>query len=306
MSPARASSTAEGQQLRRAAGFDDLAVHVERVDRLVDLDRARLDAAGQDAADEIVAVEQRREEGEGRLFVEAGRRNMRHDRLEQRLERAFARVGAFGGIAAAARGIKDREIKLFVIGVERQEQFEHFVEHFGGARVAAVDLVDDDDRLEAERQRLAGHELGLRHRAFGRIDEQDDAVDHRQDPLDLAAEVGVARRVDDVDARRIGAFAPLDRGALGENREPAFLFQVIGIHGSFFDTLVVAESARLAEKLVDEGRLAMVDVCDNRNIAQRHAVGTLMEGGSARSAAKRRAPNRSGAAAQQERRGRPI
>ena len=80
---------------------------------------------------------------------------------------------SFGGIAAAARGIKDREIKLFVIGVERQEEFEHLVEHFGGARVAAVDLVDDDDRLEAERERLAGHELGLRHRAFGRIDEQD-------------------------------------------------------------------------------------------------------------------------------------
>ena len=54
--------------------------------------------------------------------------------------------------------------------------------------------------LQAQRQRLAGHELGLRHRAFGRIDQQDDAVDHRQDALDLAAEIGVAGRVDDVDA----------------------------------------------------------------------------------------------------------
>nr|GFD55041.1 hypothetical protein [Tanacetum cinerariifolium] len=74
---------------------------------------------------------------------------------------------------------------------------EHLVEHFLDARVGAIDLVDDDDRLEAERQRLAGDELGLRHRAFRRIDQQDDAVDHRQDPLHLAAEIGVAGGVDD-------------------------------------------------------------------------------------------------------------
>src|SRR3546814_17954969 len=67
------------------------------LDRLVDLDRPRLDAAGQDAPDEIVAVEQGREEGEGAVFGQAGGRNMADDRLEQRFERAFARVGAVGG-----------------------------------------------------------------------------------------------------------------------------------------------------------------------------------------------------------------
>src|SRR3546814_1530378 len=80
-------------------------------------------------------------------------------RLGQRLERALARIGAFRGVAAAARGVEDREVELLVIGFERQEQLEHLVEHFGGARVAAVDLVDDDDRLEAECERLAGDEL---------------------------------------------------------------------------------------------------------------------------------------------------
>ena len=34
------------------------------------------------------------------------------------------------------------------------------------------------------------------------VDQQHDAVDHRQRPLDLAAEVGVAGRVDDVDQQR--------------------------------------------------------------------------------------------------------
>ncbi len=51
MSPARASSighaleAAEGHDLGGAAGLDDLAVGVERVDRLVELDRAALDLA---------------------------------------------------------------------------------------------------------------------------------------------------------------------------------------------------------------------------------------------------------------------
>ena len=68
------------------------------------------------------------------------------------------------------------------------------------ALVRPVDLVDDDDRLQADLQRLAEHELGLRHRAFGGIDQHDGAVHHVEDALDLAAEIGVAGRVDDVDA----------------------------------------------------------------------------------------------------------
>ena len=65
--------------------------------------------------------------------------------------------------------------------------------------VGAVDLVDDDDRLEAVLERLAQHEPRLRQRPFGGVDEQEHAVGHAQDALDLAAEVGVAGRVDQVD-----------------------------------------------------------------------------------------------------------
>ena len=41
-------------------------------------------------------------------------------------------------------------------------------------------------------ERLAQDEAGLRQRALGRVDEQDDTVDHREAALDLATEVGVA------------------------------------------------------------------------------------------------------------------
>ena len=119
----------------------------------------------------------------------------------KRRQVALANVVGEAGVAGAAAGVERREIELLVVGLEVEEQLEHLVEDFGGARVGAVDLVDDDDRLEAERERLAGDELGLRHRPFGGVDQQDHAVDHGEDALDLGAEVGVAGRIDDVDVR---------------------------------------------------------------------------------------------------------
>ena len=68
MSPAFASSTGTRSSpwndriLDARPRLDDLSVVIERVDRLVDLDRARIDAAGQDAAEERIAVQQRDEE----------------------------------------------------------------------------------------------------------------------------------------------------------------------------------------------------------------------------------------------------
>jgi hypothetical protein len=176
------------------------------------------------------------------------------------------------GIAVAAASVENREVQLLVIRVERHEQVEHLVQHLLDARVGAVYLVDDDDRLQAQRQRLAGHELRLRHRAFRRVHQQHDAVDHGKNTFDLTTEVGVARRVDDVDAHGLAATRrrPVDRGRLGENGDPALLFEVVRIHRALFDTLVVAEGAGLAEELIDQRRLAVIDVRDDRHVAEAH------------------------------------
>src|SRR3546814_14751971 len=61
---------------------------------------------------------------------------------------------------------------------------------------------------------------------------------------------------------------PLDGGAFGQDGDPALLFQVARIHGALFHALVVAEGAGLAEKLVDKRRLAMIDVGDDRHVAE--------------------------------------
>ena len=78
MSPASASSTggaleaAERQHLGDAAGLDQLAVVVEHLDALVRLDRARGDAAGDDAAEIGIGFQDGAEQAE-RTFLD-GRR----------------------------------------------------------------------------------------------------------------------------------------------------------------------------------------------------------------------------------------
>ena len=78
-----------------------------------------------------------------------------------------------------------------------------------------------------------------RHGALGGVDEQNDAVDHLQDTLDLAAEVGVARGVDDVDLDVL----VLDRDVLGENRNAALALLVVGIQDAVLDLLVGTEAS---------------------------------------------------------------
>ncbi len=170
--------------------------------------------------------------------------------------------------------VDDGEIELVVGRVQRGEEIEDVVDDFGRARVVLVDLVDTDDRLQADLQRLADHEFGLRHWPFGRVDENDRAINHRQDAFDLAAEIGVAGRVDDVDARVL----PQDGGRLGENGDAAFAFEIVRIHDALGNALVVAERARALQQAVDESRLAVIDMRDDRDIAELHERELFFEG----------------------------
>ena len=144
-----------------------------------------------------------------------------------------------------------------------------------GARVGAVDLVDDDDRLQADLQRLDDHEFGLRHRAFGGVDQHQRAVHHVQDALDLAAEIGVAGGVDDVDA----GVLPLHRGRLGQNGDAALALQIVGIHRALDLALVVAVGAGLLQQPVDQRGLAVVDVGDDGDVAKVHGCSSGSDNG---------------------------
>ena len=107
------------------------------------------------------------------------------------------------------------------------------------------------------------HEAGLRQRALGGIDEQHHAVDHRQHPLHFAAEVGVARGVDDVDEH----VAVVHGGVLGQDGDAALALELVAVHRPLGHALVVAEHPALAEHRVDERGLAVIDVGDDRDVA---------------------------------------
>ena len=141
----------------------------------------------------------------------------------------------------------------------------------GDAGVRTVGLVHEQDHGKLRLERLAQHEPGLRQRALARIDEEDDAVDHRQAALDLAAEVRVPGGVDHVD--RHGALGGVlaavgDRRVLGEDRDALLALEIVRVHGALLHVLVRAEGAGLTQHRVHEGRLAVVDVGNDRDVAE--------------------------------------
>ena len=174
------------------------------------------------------------------------------------------------GASGPGVAVDDGKLDLALVGVEVEEELVDLVHDLVDARVGAVDLVHDQQYGKPCLERLAQDEARLRERALARVDEQQDAVDHPQGALDLAAEVGVARRVDDVDAVvGVGALVePLDGRVLGQDRDAALALQVVRIHDPLAELLARVERLALAQQLVDQRGLAVVDVGDDRDVAQ--------------------------------------
>ena len=133
-------------------------------------------------------------------------------------------------------------------------------------RIGTVDLVDHHDDPVAQLQGLGQDEAGLGHGALRRVHQQEHAVDHLQHPFHLAAEVGVARRVHDVD---LGILI-MDGGVLGQDGDAPLPFQVPGVHDPVLHHLVFPENAPLPQHFVDQGGLAVVHVGDDGDIANVH------------------------------------
>ena len=99
----------------------------------------------------------------------------------------------------------------------------------------------------------------------GGVHHEQHAVDHVHDTLDLAAEVGMAGGIDDIDV----VILVFERGVFGSDGDPLLLFEIHRIHEALLlaFVLVGAESAGLFQKTVDQRGFAMVHVGDNRNIS---------------------------------------
>ena len=123
---------------------------------------------------------------------------------------------------------------MVIGGFQFDKKIEHHVEHLVWARVFSVDLINNDDRLEAVLHRLAQDKARLRLRPVVRVDHEQNPVDHFHDPLDFAAEIGVPWCIDNVDAIAV----PMKGGILGADGDSLFALQIHRIHHALFNFLI--------------------------------------------------------------------
>ena len=185
------------------------------------------------------------------------------ERLEQRLQVLGQVVGVDAAAPGAGIAVQDRELDVVILCPQIQEELVDLVDHVGDAGIGPVDLVHHQDDRQVRLERLAEDEARLRERALARVDQQQDAVDHGEAALHLAAEVGVPGRVDDVDLQ----IAVANGRVLRQDRDALLALQVHRVHDAHRHVLVRAERARLPQHRVNERRLAVVDVCHDRHVS---------------------------------------
>ena len=194
-------------ELRRPRGLDR-AVGAAPRDRRALAEDSVADPQQREPADVRACVEVRDERLERVPGVVARRRDRLEERVEQRLQVGRQLVRGEPGTPGAGVCVDDRELDLRLVGVEVEKELVDLVDDLFRPRVRPVDLVDDEHDRELLVERLAEHEPRLGKRPLRGVDEQEDAVDHRQRTLDLAAEIGVPGRVDDVDLPSARAAPP--------------------------------------------------------------------------------------------------
>ncbi len=198
-----------------------------------------------------------------RIGIPFRRRNVVHNGLEERFH-AVSRLSCVQGSHACLGGsVYKGAVQLGIIGIQFQEQFQYFLHHLVRACFRAVNFVDADDDGKFQFQGLAQHEFRLGHGTLKGIHYQDDPVYHLQHPFHLAAEVRVARGVNDVD---LGTLVH-DGSIFGQDGDTAFPFDIIGVHDALCHCLAFPEYAALSEQPVHQGCLAVIHMGDNSNIS---------------------------------------
>ena len=129
-----------------------------------------------------------------------------------------------------------------------------------------VDLVDDRQDLEIVLERQVGVGERLRLHALRGVHDQHGALARGERAADLVVEVHVARRVDEVE--RVGLAAAVIRQADGArlDRDAALALEVHVVEQLRLHLALIHGAAQLDEPVGQRG-LAVVDVCDDRKIA---------------------------------------
>ena len=210
---------------------------------------------GDDAEIGVVpAVDQQRLQR--RVAVALGRRQALDHRLQQI-------VDAEAGLGRHAHGV----------GRVDADHVLDLLAHAVGVGRRQVDLVQDRDDLVIDVDGVIGVGQGLRLDALAGIDHQQRALAGRQRAADLVGEVDMARRVHQV--QHVGL--AVERGVvephgLRLDGDAALALDVHRIEHLVVE-LAVGHRAAAHQQPVGQGALAMVDMGDDREIADQRQVG---------------------------------
>ena len=203
-------------------------------------------------------------QGHRTLGVHIGARDLVDDGVKQRDHVHVAVFGLQTGVAVDRRSVHHGEVKLLVGSTQLDHQIEHLVHSALGIGVGAVDLVHDDHDAQAALKSMGEHEARLGLGTLVSVDDEQGAVSHVQHALHLAAEVGMAGRVDDVDLDAL----IVDGDVLGQNGDAALALLIVGVQDALLHFLVLAEHVGRPQQAVDQRGLTMVNVRDDGNVAK--------------------------------------
>ena len=246
--------------------FDLLLLHdvvaLAEADVLAGLEAAAGDASDGDAA-HVRGIFQGGNEQLRRALDHRRSRDHVEDGVQQRGDVAGRLLPVERHPALLRRTVHGHEVQLLLGGVQVEHEVEDLLLHLVRAAVRLVHLVDDDDGLLAHLDGLLQHETRLGHAALEGVHEQQHAVGHVEHALNLAAEVAVARGVDDVDLDTL-----IDDGdVLGEDGDTALALQVVVVQDQLAQVLRLTHQVGLVDHPVHERRLAVVHMGDDRYVS---------------------------------------
>ena len=233
-------------------------------DLLVLLQAAPFNAASGDAAHELVVVDGTHQHLEGLVHVGLRGGDILQNSLEEGRQVGAHGIGGIRGRAVAAGAEQHGAVQLLRRGVQVHEKLQHLVDDLVNPLVGAVDLVHHHNDPVAKLQSLGEDETGLGHGALGGVHQENHAVDHLQNALHLAAEVGVSWGIHNVD---LGILV-LNSCVFGQDGDAPLPLQVTGVHDPVHHLLIFPVYAALLEHLVHQRGFAVVDVGNDCNVSQ--------------------------------------